>query len=108
MSTTTTTAMSPPLMEGLPPVDWDEIVASPQRPETFTCRRCGKEWTARVGARGWNRCPHCGTIYAANSLVRSNPRHLGRAGGVRSCRTGDVEVVANWDVVPPEGGRASQ
>jgi hypothetical protein len=57
-------------VNGAEPTDWDAICASAPRYRTFTCRRCAKTWTPRVGASGWNRCPSCKTIYSRASLLR--------------------------------------
>ncbi len=41
-----------------------------QPKQTLTCPSplCGQTWTARIGKRGWNRCPHCQRIYSRQEL----------------------------------------
>ena len=53
------------------PSDWDTLYAPTPKTDTFTCGRCGMGWSPQGRVRGWNRCPHCGTIYAAAALLGS-------------------------------------
>ena len=49
--------------------DWDVICRPQPKPMAFSCQACNEDWTARIGVRGWNRCPHCGRVHNARELL---------------------------------------
>jgi len=56
---------------------WDDFVRD-DRPDRFFCRICNAVWRHKRGRQGYNRCPRCGTIYAAANLIHlsNDPRRI--------------------------------
>jgi len=49
------------------PSNWDTMFAP--KIHTFRCKVCAKGWSPRGRVPGWNRCPHCTTIYSEKDLL---------------------------------------